>query len=757
MGQPLKEGLLGVEPRWQKLWWLGLLTAAVLHAQETQFRPPLTPREFHDRECARLRHTLSDMETRPLLSTQSDYDAVYYDLTFDVRDFAGHTISGKAVVVVRSRANDLNELILDLCSSLTVDSVIGAGPRPFTLNNSLLTVTLDRTYVTGELVQVTVYYHGQPCTTAPNTTFTFYNRPAPFHNIPTLYTVSEPYGARDWWPCKNVPGDKADSVRVSIIVADTLTATSNGVLESVTAIPPSSRRFTWAEHYPIAPYLVSIAATNYAHYTDWYVSQSGDSVPIEHYPYPELLTQAQVSWSPLPAMMAFDAQLFGEYPFAAEKYGHTMWSYAWTAMEHQCNTSYYSGLTDGHHTYDYIVQHELAHQWWGDNVTLATWPDIWLNEGFASYAEALWVEHVSGFAAYRNYLFASAGLRVTDPSGPVYNPAELFDGNTVYNKGAWILHMLRGVLRNDSLFFAALREYRTRHAYGNATTADFLSDMSDAVGYDVTPYLYTFLYRTNRPVYDVSFGSAWRDSAYQTVVRIRQSQINPDTTFTTRLDLRFKNGTDSLTVRVENDTWRERYYFSVPFSAAQLTVDPDDWVLKQVFTEELPLTVLSSSLPDGRVGEAYRDTLISIGGGGDTLGWNLLSEEVPGMLLSGEGVLAGTPSEGGEFALTVRVENELGQADTLDLSLHIAGALSPPCRLTACWVVDQQVLALRWSAVAEADSYHVYRARRFDMQDMERFRVTADTVVFDSIASSTNPDSLVARFYQVIAVNDEEP
>ena len=722
------------------------------------FVPPLTPNEFHERECARLRQVIGELQTRPLLSTQADYDAVYYDLTLDVRNFSASTIYGTAVVVVRSLADDLNELVLDLCSALTVDSVIGVGPRPFTLSNNLLTVALDRAYLTGELVQVTVYYHGQPGSSPPFITFTFYSRPAPFRQVPTIYTLSEPYGARDWWPCKNVPHDKADSVRVSIIVADTLTATSNGVLESVTPLPPSSRKFTWVERYPIAPYLVSIAATDYAHFTDWYVAQSGDSVPIEHYPYPELLTQARVSWSTLPAMMAFNAQLFGEYPFLTEKYGHTMWSYSWTAMEHQCNTSYYAGMADGHHTYDVIMQHELAHQWWGDDVTLASWPDIWLNEGFASYAEALWVEHVNGFTAYRNYLFASGGLRVTDPSGPVYNPTVLFDGNTVYNKGGWILHMLRGVLRNDSLFFAGLREYRARHACGNATTQEFLSDMSDVAGYDVSPYLHTYLYRTNRPVYDVSFGSAWRDGAWQTVARIRQSQINPDTTFCTRLDLRFKNAADSVCVRVENGEWRERYYLPLSFLPVQLTVDPDDWVLKQVFAEDLPLTVLTSSLPDGRAGDAYADTLTAIGGNGDSLRWNLFSGEVPGLELSEEGVIAGRPLTDGDFALTVRVENEIGEADTLGLTLHIRRALAAPCCLTARWLEDQEVMALRWSAVAEADSYCVFRARRFDMLDMERFAVTADTVAFDSIASgSTNPDSLVARFYQVVAVNDEAP
>jgi hypothetical protein len=411
-------------------------------------------------------------------------------------------------------------------------------------------------------------------------------------------------------------------------------------------------------------------------------------------------------------------------------------------------------MADGHHTYDAIMQHELAHQWWGDAVTLATWPDIWLNEGFASYAEALWAEHLSGFAGYHSYLFAAGGLRVTDPSGPVYNPTVMFDANTVYNKGGWILHMLRGLLRNDSLFFAGLRTYRAHHAYGNATTEQFLSDLSGVAGYDVTRYLHAYLYLTNRPIYDVSFGNAWLEGTWQTVVRIEQTQTNPDTTFDTRLDLRFQSGADTLRMRVENHDWHERYYLSLPFQPAQLTVDPDDWVLKQVFAAPLPLTVLTSSLLDGRVGQSYADTLIAIGGNGDTLRWNWVAGEVAGLELGADGVLAGTPLAEGDFTLTVRVENELGEADTLNLALHVHPALPAPRGLTVRWLEDQGLVALRWSAVAEADSYYVFRARRFDMLDMVRFRVTADTAALDSVAAgSTDPDSLVARFYQVIAVD----
>ncbi|MBU1982928.1 M1 family metallopeptidase, partial [bacterium] len=615
---------------------------------DEDYPPPANPDEFHDLDALKLRGLYERLQDLPLLSTQADFDALYYDLTLDLRNFSGQTIAGDVTILARSTAPDLDELVLDLCSTFTVDSVVVAGSaRPFTLTGNLLTIQLDRVYVENELVQARVVYHGTPCQTSLYTSFSYYNRPVGPRFIPSIATLSEPYGARDWWPSKNHPADKADSVRISLIVADTLTATSNGVLESVTIIPPSSKKFTWVERYPISTYLVCANATNYAFYRDWYVSPGGDSLPLDHYPYPERLANAIESWNRLPQMMGYCEQMFGEYPFRNEKYGHTMFNWG-GAMEHQCNTSYGRSITNGAHNYDHIVLHELAHQWWGDEITLATWPDIWLNEGFASYSEALWYAHVYGPDMLREYQTSSWGNDVVDPSGPVYDPTDLFSGNTVYDKGSWILHILRGALRNDSLFFAALREYRTRHAYGNATTTEFLGDVADVVGYDVTPYLYSYLYLTNRPHFAVSFGSGMVDGERVTVARIRQTQTDPDTTFRTRLDLRFTAAAETTMVLVENSEWNERYYFELGFAPAGLAVDPSDWVLKAVTTESLPLTILNREVEETTAGEAYSDTLIAIGASSGMLTWSVVEGALPaGIELAPNGVLAGVAQEVG--------------------------------------------------------------------------------------------------------------
>ena len=713
--------------------------------------PPANPAEFHAQEWQRVRAGLDAFVERPLTSTEADYDVLYYDLTVDVRNYSAHTIIGQVNLTARSLVSDLDELVLDLCADLVVDSAVVSGePRLVTRDDDQLTVELDRVYVESEVVFAAIYYHGVPCNTSLFPSFLWYNRPVASNIVPTIATLSEPYGARDWWPCKDSPSDKADSVRISIIVADTLTATSNGVLETVTPVPPASKAFIWFERHPIATYLVSLNATNFASFGDWYVALNGDSMPITHYVYPERYWPSLASWDSLPAMMEFCADLWGEYPFVDEKYGHTMFNVL-GGMEHQCNTSFGRGITDGQHTYDYIVLHELAHQWFGDAVTLATWPDVWLNEGFASYSEALWMERQGGSAALQSYMLSPSENGVVDPSGPVYDPEELFNSNTVYNKGAWILHILRGVVRDDSLFFGFMREYYSRHRYATATTDDLLSDASEVFGFNVALYLHAYLYRTNRPDYRVSFGSGNVDGEPRTAVRIRQVQTDPDTTFQTRLDLRFGSPGNTL-VSVINAERRQRYFFDLGWSPGSLTVDPDNWVLKNVDLEPLAPTIMDTHVADGLASFPYNDSLVAIGGT-SPYAWTVVNGTLPpGLALNPDGYLIGTTYSVGSFPFSVRVSDVMGDADTASFVLNMQTPLTPPQEVTV-YRTGPNLITLRWRRVMYADSYYVYCAANGDFSDAQHIRTTIDNKVLDDIPPG-EPGTIVRRFYYVVATRN---
>jgi hypothetical protein len=338
--------------------------------------------------------------------------------------------------------------------------------------------------------------------------------------------------------------------------------------------------------------------------------------------------------------------------------------------------------------------------------------------------ESLWQEHLGGPAALQWWQENVNG--VTDPSGPVYNPSDLFNSNTVYNKGSWVLHMLRGVVRNDSAFFAAMRSYRTLHAYGNATTAQFVGDMSDALGFQLDPYLHAYLYRMNRPLFQVSFGTGTVDGQLQTAVRISQTQSAADTTFRTRLDLQFSDGTHTLTVPVENATRDALYYMNPTFVPTQLTLDPDNWVLKTVENVPMALTILNSNLDSAQQGAAYRDSLVAIAGT-PPYSWLVIGQPLPaGLSLSSNGVITGIPSVHGTFPVTFVARDNAAHADTAVLSLDIS--TSPLSEVNLFFVPDTSygavgdtiTLSCQLGPTDPMRSFTIYMSydtNRFDLND----------------------------------------
>ena len=271
-----------------------LLFPLLLSAQALPVAAPQSPAEFHEQEAARWQRVFEWHEETALDESAADYDVKYYKLTIDLRDFTGRTITASTEIHAQVQVPTFRNVLLNFCDTLTVDSIRGSLGQvlSFTRGSQLLTVTLERDYVYGETFVFSVYYHGHPCGDAEDI-FDWWSRPVSTYTVPSIATLSEPYGARDWWPCKDDPHDKADSARIILTVADTLTATSNGLLESVTPVAPSSRTFTWFEQYPISSYLICASATNYAHFSDTYVAQDASVMPIDHYVYPELLTASQ--------------------------------------------------------------------------------------------------------------------------------------------------------------------------------------------------------------------------------------------------------------------------------------------------------------------------------------------------------------------------------------------------------------------------------------------------------------------------------
>ncbi len=510
--------------------------------------------------------------------SQDDFDVVFYDLDLVV-DFPSEGVGGDVTMRAVSLVDGLSTVILNLYDSMTVASVTGnLTSLAYTHSEDLVTIVLDEPVDTGETFEVTIEYGGVPAGYA----FQFRTH----EDAPIASTLSEPEGAREWWPCKDTPADKADSVRIAFTVPDDLVAVCEGLLTSEIDNGDGTKTFTWYESYPITTYLVSTGITNYASWVDYYHPARSDSMPITNYVYPEDLADALIDLDITPNGIGFFASIFGEYPFIDEKYGHK--EFPWGgAMEHQTCTSYGRILITGDHHYDWVLIHELAHQWWGDWVTCRTWDDIWLNEGFSVYSEALWFEDLYGFEYYKDYMLADDSFGYFD--GPIYDPWATFS-RTVYSKGSWTLHMLRHVLGDRDDILETLALYASEHAYGTAVTSEFQAAAETVYGGSLDWFFQQWVYGENRPYYEYAWVATYYEYAWVASdagdhwnVMLHVDQVQEDAgVFTMPIDIVLETAAGETTVVVWNDQWSQDFFFAVDDEPTALAFDPDHWILKHL-------------------------------------------------------------------------------------------------------------------------------------------------------------------------------
>lgn len=634
-----------------------LLLSAALFAQE------ISRDDFRDAEWkmkSLYYQKLMERQDPGLLLNQSDYDVKYWELDIDVTDIAGESITGKVTMTSESVVDDLSSIEYDLHSVMNVDSVrMDGNPAAFSHQGGVLEITLDHAYDAGEQFTTVVYYHGQPPDESYWPSFDW-----EYHEgNPIIFTLSEPEGAREWWPCKDMPHDKGDSADVLITVPDDLVATSNGVLVSDIDNGDGTRTFSWHISYPITTYLISLAISNYQSFSDWYYYAGGDSMPIVNYVYPEDYDDAVEDFSITPGVMEIFADIFGEYPFIREKYGHS--EFPWGgAMEHQCNTSYGAGLIRGDHYFDWILVHELAHMWFGDMITCDTWPDIWMNEGFASYLEALWMEELQGHNAYLDYM--RFNLDLDDPSGPIYDPDQLF-GIDVYNKGAWVLHMLRGVMGDDA-FFEGMYAYANHpdHQYGTIQTREFQHIMEEYYGADLGWFFDEWLWGMNRPIYWYSWMSEETDNGrYEIFLHVSQTQDPPaPRVFTMPVKIYLAGDGLDTAITVWNDSREDDFRFIVSGTPTSLQFDIDDWILRIASSESYGMNIVTTELPNGNPGEAY-EALIEARGGDDPYSFEVTDGSLPpGLTLNrNTGEITGIPTIEWEFAFTIECTDSSDDTD----------------------------------------------------------------------------------------------
>ena len=575
------------------------------------------------------------------------YDVSYYDLDITVLP-ATSQVAGRVIMNARSLKNDLSPFDMDLYLAMTADSVkMNGSPVTFSHPGSELYITPPAPLDSGDTFSVEVFYHGPPASGGFGA-FGFNTHGSP--SAPIIWSLSEPYYARNWWPCKDTPSDKADSVDIRITCPSTLFAASNGELVSQTDLGTGFKKFHWRHRYPIVTYLVSLAISNFTQLDYQYVYNGGaDTMPVHFWVYPEQATNAQNAYPEVLQMLDAFGEAYGPYPFLNETYAisHFPWG---GGMEHQTNTS----PTPGSYSRN-LTSHELSHQWWGDNVTCRNWKHIWLNEGFASYSEAIYQEWLFGPATYRSYMngmvYKGGGTVIVDDTT---NVDRIFHGGLSYDKGAWVVHMLRGVL-GDDLFFDALAEYRARFQGRSATTEDLQAACEQVSGLDLSQFFADWCYGTFYPRYIYGYYLTGTGTQQKAHLRLEQFQGGNPQVFDMPVDVRFSSSTDGYMASVQN-TQRVQW-FEIPLSFTPTTIefDPMGWILKDAFAG---VGVTTDSLKPARRDDPYTDTLRATRGQAPYT-WSLVSpSNLPtGLTLTPEGVISGVPSLASTFKFTVMAQD----------------------------------------------------------------------------------------------------
>lgn len=457
----------------------------------------------------------------PLMEEQAAYDVTFYELSLEVFPHE-KAIEGDLMVSARV-VHPMASLVLDLDTVFTVKRVVVAGDEDeraleHTNRNGKLWIELPGRLEAGEEVSLTLSYAGKP-REARNPPwgggFTWSVTP---DGHPWIATSVQGEGADLWWPCKDHPSDEPDSMAIHITVPRPLVAASNGELQEVTERPDGKRTYSWFVSTPINNYGVALNAAPYDVIEEAYRSIAGEEVPVRFWVLPERKKEAEELLPQILDHLRFFEKYLGPYPFRTQKYGvaHT----PFLGMEHQTIIAYGSTFSDGNDGYDWLHHHELAHEWWGNMVTVSDWRDFWIHEGFGTYMQPLYLEEQYGQEAYMTELLSYRddllNLRPLVPQTSMTTDEVYFvdaertrADNDIYYKGAWVLHTLRNVLGDEDFFLALRRmaypspefeQYTDGRQCRFATTEDFQRIVEEIAGQEMDWFFESYFRHPELPV-----------------------------------------------------------------------------------------------------------------------------------------------------------------------------------------------------------------------------------------------------------------
>jgi aminopeptidase N len=596
-------------------WLLVMLLLAVIPTAFCQFQ---YDENFIDKI------SISEQQHRKLntdgivLANSANYDLKYAKITINpLAVFSGGNLSGSVLYILHRTSG--NQLEFDLSNGMQADSVFINGVAAVTTQyGDIITVKLPSTVSSLEDT-VVIHYSGRVTSSGFGS---FGNTKQGADSVPVLWTLSEPYGARDWMPCKMTLTDKIDSFDLFIHSRGNYKGISNGVLKALIPQPNGDTVYHWHHSYPIATYLIAIALTNYDTFSR-VVNTSHGPLPIHYYHYP----QSKVEWerdevNVTNAMLFYDS-LFGEYPFMRDHYGQTQFSWG-GGMEHQSNSFMYNIYFD-------LSAHELAHQWFGDKLTCASWKEIWLNEGFATYCSGLCFQRYQP-QYWDIFLKSNQERGCKEKNGSVAvddttSVPRIFSSYLSYSKGAYVLHMLRGQL-GDSLFFLSLRNYLSDAAltYNYTRTVDLQRNLEQTSGKTLSRFFDQWVFKRGYPSYQL----LWSQNEHK--VDIQLFQTTSDTSisfFEMNTPIYFKSTDWDTTIWVNHTYSGQQWAWQFSHSIDSVYFDPERWILSannavyevpdlndesKIFLFPNPAMQQLNVMINGRAAEAYTVSVFDVQG-----------------------------------------------------------------------------------------------------------------------------------------------
>ena len=518
-----------------------------------------------------------------------NYDLRYQRLELQL-DPAQQYVSGTVTSHFIPNQN-MTSIYFDLSNTLTVSEVKYHGSNlPFTqLATKEVKIDFPAGIPAATLDSLSIKYSGAPDTGgSAGDAFTISNQ----SGVPALYTLSEPYGAQEWFPTKQSLNDKIEKVDLMINTPSQYNVASNGKLFSETVLPGNRKLTFWQTNYPIPAYLIALGITNYTKFND---TMGNPPFPFVNYLYPSTTSNStimsNIEWTKT-VMNTFE-QYLGPYPYRNEKYGHMQFGWG-GGMEHATMSSMGSWGRG-------IIAHELAHQWFGDKVTCGAWNDIWLNEGFATFGEHLANEKLlmtnSQFMSYlsseMNYITSSAGGSVYVSDTNLGNTGAIFSGRLSYSKGGYVVRMIKWILGDDA-FYSALKDYHARPqlAYGYAKTEDLKNSLLESTGKDFTEFFNDWIYGQGHPTYQIR----WNQTADQ-MLRFKVSQTTSHSSvnfFEMPLPIKVNGTGGQVAYLVLNHTTKNQNFAEqVNFPVVSIQFNYENQILQRNSTVTKDTTILS--------------------------------------------------------------------------------------------------------------------------------------------------------------------